>query len=396
MDMTSSLYSFPHQFEPLLPQKEIDVLRAKASQVVEQSLRLGAMAHAATLAELRVLLREMNSYYSNRIEGQGPHPYRIRQALLKNFSDQPDIARLQRVAVAHIQAEIELELLVEAGESPYPAAFVQRAHAALYGRLAEADRTTADGLLLEPGGLRRDLRSVGHHVPPTAESLPAFFKRYDEVYAASRSWEERLIAIACAHQRMAWIHPFADGNGRAVRLHTHAALFPLTQGLWSVNRGLARRQQDYYARLADADEPRQGDLDGRGNLSEQGLRNWCHFFLDQCLDQVGFMARMLDLGQMKARIRGLISFRMAQDKALRPEAVLPLYHLFAAGPVSRGEFQQMTGLGQRVSRALLSRLISIGLVKSASHVSPVSFALPLDALQFLLPELYPEAAIRVE
>jgi hypothetical protein len=105
---------------------------------------------------------------------------------------------------------------------------------------------------------------------------------------------------------------------------------------------------------------------------------------------------MLDLGQMKERIRGLISFRMAQDKALRPEAVLPLYHLFAAGPVSRGEFQQMTGLGQRVSRTLLSRLISIGLVKAASHVSPVSFALPLDALQFLLPELYPEAATRVE
>ena len=85
MDMTSSLYSFPHQFEPLLPQKEMDVLRAKASQVVEQSPRLGAMAHAATLAELRVLLREMNSYYSNHIEGQGTHPYRIRQALLKNF-----------------------------------------------------------------------------------------------------------------------------------------------------------------------------------------------------------------------------------------------------------------------------------------------------------------------
>ena len=394
--MSGQFYSSPHQFEPLLPQKDLDVLNAKANQVVAQSLRLGAMAHPSALAELRALLREMNSYYSNRIEGQGTHPYRIRQALHKDFSDQPDIARLQRIAVAHIQAEEVLEALVESGESPYPAAFMQRAHAALYGRLGEADKITADGLVLEPGVLRHDLRSVGRHVPPTPESMPAFFSRFDEVYAAPRSWDARLIAVACAHQRMVWIHPFADGNGRAVRLHTHAGLFPLTRGLWSVNRGLARHQADYYARLADADEPRRGDLDGRGNLSEQGLRDWCHFFLDQCVDQVGFMTRMLDLGQMKERIRGLVSFRAAQDKALRMEAVLPLYHLFAAGPLARGEFQQMTGLGERVSRALLSRLLAIGLVKSASHVSPVAFALPLDALQFLLPDLYPEAATRLD
>jgi hypothetical protein len=101
---------------------------------------------------------------------------------------------------------------------------------------------------------------------------------------------------------------------------------------------------------------------------------------------------MLKLDAMKTRIAALIAFRSQFDKGIRAEAALPLYHLFLAGPTPRGEFQQMTGLGERTARALLSRLIETRLVTSASHTAPVQLAFPLDALQFLLPELYPEAA----
>ena len=68
---------------------------------------------------------------------------------------------------------------------------------------------------------------------------------------------------------MSWVHPFRDGNGRSVRLQTHCALFPVSAGLWSVSRGLARRRDEYYAHLDAADAPRAGDLDGRGNLSDR-------------------------------------------------------------------------------------------------------------------------------
>ena len=88
----------------------------------------------------------------------------------------------------------------------------------------------------------------------------------------------------------------------------------------------------------------------------------------------------------------LITFRATQDKGIRSEAILPLYHLFLAGPTPRGEFQQMTGLGERTARTLLWRLIETGLVTSAGHTAPLRFAFPLDVLQFLLPDLYPEAA----
>ncbi|GHU31582.1 hypothetical protein AGMMS50256_20290 [Betaproteobacteria bacterium] len=397
-------YTLPHQFEPLLPHGHLAALRERSSEVMAQSLRLSGAVHPDTVASLRELVREMNSYYSNRIEGQSTHPHHIARAIRSDFSGKPDIARLQRLAVAHIEAERELEACIQSdaqsdalsGAADWPptlsSAFVREAHRALYGRLSEADRLTEEAHVIEPGGWRTVQVAVGRHEPPPPEALPVFLARFDEAYGGKSLLDDQLLFAAAAHQRMAWIHPFADGNGRACRLQTHCALWPLSHGLWSVSRGLARRRDDYYAYMDAADAPRQGDLDGRGNLSEKSLARWCAWFIDLCADQVAFMARMFDFDGMKTRISALIAFRAAHDKRIRAEAVAPLHHLFMGGPTSRGEFCQMTGLGERTARSLLSRLIETGLVSSTGHVAPVRFAFPLDALQFLLPELYPEAA----
>lgn len=382
-------YTRPLQFEPLLPQKRLEELRARTRALIGQSLRLAGGAHA--IASLRELVRAMNSYYSNRIEGQSAHPLNIARALRSDFSDRPDVARLQRLALAHIEAERELEQRVDAGTPPLTAAFLRQAHAAVYGRLPAEDRVL-EGEVVAPGALRERGVAVGRHEPPPAEALPAFLARFDEAYARACPLEDMLFTIAAAHQRMAWVHPFLDGNGRACRLQTHCALWPLSAGLWSVSRGFARERDRYYALLEAADSPRQGDLDGRGNLSEKALWAWCDWFIAVCEDQVRFMAGMLDLDGMKTRIQALVAFRSAHDKGYRAEAALPLYHLFLAGPTPRGEFQQMTGLGERTARTLLSRLIESGLVASEGHTAPVRFAFPLDALQFLLPGLYPEAS----
>jgi Fic family protein len=391
-------YTQPHQFEPLLPQRQLEALRERSRDVVEQSYRLAGSAHPDTVASLRELVREMNSYYSNRIEGQNTHPRQIERALRQDFSSKPEEAKLQRIALAHIEAERELEALVRQGTPalslPLSSAFLLRCHAALYGRLPPEDRTTEDGREVMPGALRKEQVSVGRHEPPPGDVLGAFLERMDAVYGRKTPLEDSLFTMAAAHQRGAWVHPFSDGNGRACRLQSHCALWPMSAGLWSVSRGLARQRERYYALMDAADGPRQGDLDGRGNLSEAALWAWCAWFIEVCADQAGFMAQMLDLNGMKTRIAALITFRAAQDKGIRGEAILPLYHLFLAGPTPRGEFQQMTGLGERTARALLSRLVETGLVASEGHTAPVRFAFPLDALQFLLPDLYPEAATR--
>jgi Fic family protein len=385
----------PSQFEPLLPEKEVERLLALARESIESSMRLTGKAHHTTLRKLRELVRAMNSYYSNRIEGQGTHPLNIERALGKDFSAKPAVARLQRIAVAHIEAEKQLEAEVQGGKSALTVEFVRVAHAAMFSRLSPDDRRTGDGALIEPGAFRREGVTVGAHVPPEPAAIPRFLTRYEEAFGTQGALDTQLLKIACAHHRLAWIHPFRDGNGRAVRLVTHAALHAISGGLWSVNRGLARRREEYYARLAGADEARRGDTDGRGNLSEEGLRHWCEFFLEECIDQVSFMTRMLDLDGMKTRIQALVTFRAA-TRRLRIEAALPLYHLFAAGPLSRAEFKQMTGLRDRSAQGLLSALLSQALVESDAPLGPVRFGLPLDALQFLLPGLYPEVDSQAE
>ncbi|MFO1033172.1 MAG: hypothetical protein U1E15_03475 [Hyphomicrobiales bacterium] len=53
-------------------------------------------------------------------------------------------------------------------------------------------------------------------------------------------------------------------------------------GLWSVSRGLARgleSRSDYKRMMDHADMPRQGDLDGRGNLSLRALVAFSEWFL---------------------------------------------------------------------------------------------------------------------
>lgn len=144
------------------------------------------------------------------------------------------------------------------------------------------------------------------------------------------------------------------------------ALLPITRGLWSVNRGLARNIEQYYRSLAYADSLRQGDLDGRGNLSAKGLVSWIDVFLDNCLAQVKFQREMLSVTHIKLRIQALVSTLSIQNAGIRNGAVPPLLHLFIAGPLSRGDFTQMTGLGERTTWSLISALLIEGLIRNES------------------------------
>jgi len=385
------MFDSQHQFEPTsLNDRQLHEIQPHAESIVLSSVKLTSAAHETTRVALRELVRQMNSFYSNRIEGQSTHPRNIERALQNDYSQRPDEARLQRIAKAHIDAEKQLEEQI--GErSALTSGFLIDAHRALYERLDPQDRISDDGEIIIPGQIRNRDVEVGRDIPPTAASLPAFLQRLDVVYGTAHSWERVLIATACAHHRVAGVHPFLDGNGGATRLQSHCVLWKLSEGLWSPSRGFARSTEAYYAALQNADSPRRGDLDGRGNLSALGLLEWVKYFLNICNDQVSYMSKMLALEGIKQRIEALVIFRSVQDKAIRREAILPLIHIFALGPVSRGEFAQMTGLGEPNARTLLSRLLADKLLVSDTPYGQVRFELPLDSLHLLFPSLYPEA-----
>jgi Fic family protein len=79
-------------------------------------------------------------------------------------------------------------------------------------------------------------------------------------------------------------------------------------GLWTLSRGLARQREKYYASLGAADQKRWNDLDGRGNLSDRALSDFCLFILQTILDQIEFMTEMFQLENLSKRIERYLQF----------------------------------------------------------------------------------------
>lgn len=87
-------------------------------------------------------------------------------------------------------------------------------------------------------------------------ALHRFLARFEQVYGKTGKTES-IIAVAAAHHRLLWMHPFLDGNGRVARLVSHAQLLDAldTGTVWSVARGLARNVQEYKMRWQIATSP---------------------------------------------------------------------------------------------------------------------------------------------
>ena len=390
------LYDSPHQFEPLLPsEKQQQPLLAKAHDLTRAALPL---AGTPVPPELRRLLRGMNSYYTNRIEGQHTRPYEIEQALRKDFSGNKELAAKQRLAVAHIEAEEIIEARyasVDDAQTLYSPEAVQELHRELFARLPKRDLFTPQNEPIVPGQWRQREVRVGEHVAPAKKSVAPLLARWSSFYGSARRGEAALLAMAAAHQRLGWIHPFVDGNGRVMRLHSHAVLGALgyTGGLWSPLRGFARNTDRYYALLAAADVPRRGDLDGRGNLSETALVDWIDHVLETCLDQVQFMTSLLKLQDMERRIAACLAFEeQTLRSGVRLSALRPLHYLFVTGTaMDRGEFKTLLGLGERTAGTVLKAMLDRQLLATDSAQGKVRFGLPLHALRFYFPALWPEA-----
>lgn len=387
--------------EPLLPSEaRLGPVLERAHDLIRQADRLAGWSPGGAPSGLKQLLCAMNSYYSNKIEGQHTLPLEIEQALRNDYASDADKARRQRLALAHMATESQLQTLWPQWNRAqvWSAQTLADIHHDLFARLPESDRMQGDGQAaqaLQPGQWRERELSVGRHAAPTAAAVPAFLARWSQVYGQVRRGEMQVVTMAAAHQRLTWIHPFLDGNGRVARLHSHLVLghMGLTNGLWSPLRGFARSQETYYAQLAADDEARAGDLDGRGKLTEAGLLDWINYVLDICIDQVSFMRALLSPEGMKDRIAACLSYEEKVVRlGVRTEALRALHYLFATqAELDRAGFKAMLGLGERLATAQVSALLSRGLLLTDSPYGKLRFGVPQHALHFYFPKLWPEA-----
>lgn len=397
--------SLPHMMEPLLP-TGTPALDELALTLLSRSAALGGQLHPTTRATLVSFLRIINCYYSNLIEGHGTRPVDIERAMRHDYSAEAAKRDLQLESLAHIECQrmVEERISADPGIEVADGDFLRWLHRIFYDRLPDSLRTvrndaTGETAEVVPGEFRRREVQVGRHIGPPATSLPAFIDRFSKFYRIeSFHGIGPIVAVAAAHHRLMWIHPFLDGNGRVARLFTDAWFrrMPLPgYGLWNVSRGLARRRDDYMGALSRGDAKRRNDLDGRGNLSNEGLANFCLFFIDVCLDQVDFMRNQLDLPGLLKRVEGYVALRSTSTlpppelngAPLRIEASRMICEALLRGEVGRGDLVRGSGLAERTGRKLLGQLLDERLLASDTPKGPVRFGLPAHAADYYIPGL---------
>jgi len=219
-----------------------------------------------------------------------------------------------------------------------------------------------------------------------------FRRRYEGLEHSTAS---KIVAVAASHHRLAWIHPFRDGNGRVVRLFSDTLLRQLgvdAGGLWSLSRGLAFERREYYGRLAGADRVRDAGAadDGRGYLSERALREFCEFALKVMLDQISFMDAVFELETLAGRIEQYVR-REAGFGDSAGRVFLLLREALYRGEFPRGDAGRVAGAGERTGRTALAAAVEAGLLKSQTPKSPVRLALPAKVLGAYFPRLFPPA-----
>jgi Fic family protein len=380
--------------EPLLPGSGNRGLTDLATQLWVETTALKSNLQVATILGIGDLVRTMNCYYSNLIEGHRTHPIDIERALAQDFDADPRQRELQLEAKAHIEVQRE----IDRGNTPAQVVsgeYLQWIHREFYNRLPSSMLTigNAEGtkqIQIVPGEWRTGDVIFGRHIPISAAAIDSFITRFATGYRLERlSQIDRVIAVAAAHHRLVWIHPFYDGNGRVARLFSHAMFQEIGIGtsLWSISRGLARSRAQYRAGLANADLPRWNDLDGHGNPTAKGLQAFCEFFLNTCIDRVQFMRSCLDPQQLLSRIEIYLGEEIVANRLL-PGSEKIVAAVFQRGELERGQTAAASGYQERQGRKVLQALLAAGLLISDTPKGAVRVGFPSTLLERYFPRLF--------
>jgi Fic family protein len=399
--MDLRFYTDPRSMEPLLPESRRSELQDLAWDLRGESAGLSSALNHHSRAAVAQLLRMVNSYYSNLIEGHATLPGDIERAYRRDFSKDPQQRNLQMEAMAHVEVERRMRHRLHRKNPPRitDPEYLKWLHRSFYGHLPTemwvVSGPNGKTSTVKPGSYRSERVTVGLHDPPDNAAIEAFMVRFDERYRPDKlAGADRVIAAAASHHRLLWIHPFLDGNGRVARLFTESYLIAAgidSGGLWSVSRGLSRKHQEYKKLLAAADDQRRGDIDGRGNLSDQALADFCVFFLQQARDQVRYIRELLHIDGLQERMLAYLAQEVNERRIPKGSPDL-IHQALLRGRLDRGDALKLLGPVDRTARLHLSKLLDLGLLApdGVTHRAAVRWNVPVSAGTHYFPQLYPQ------
>ncbi|MFN4895924.1 MAG: hypothetical protein ACK5HO_09055 [Pseudomonadota bacterium] len=130
----------PPRLEPTLLGEVGGELLDLLTQLPAAAGRLGSRLHPTTAASLAALVRVINCYYSNLIEGHNTRPKDIERALVDDFDADEKRRSLQLEARAHIRIQERIDNQAADNSLGDPACieFIQRLHLDFYNDAPES------------------------------------------------------------------------------------------------------------------------------------------------------------------------------------------------------------------------------------------------------------------
>lgn len=141
-------------------------------------------------------------------------------------------------------------------------------------------------------------------IPPDAILVPQLMTELIEFINQSYQAKDQLLMTAIVHHRFTQIHPFNNGNGRTVRLLTHALLLKL----WILNQRqflnptavFCINRNSYYEYLGQADL-----------WTDEWMLLWCDYVLGWLLNEMQKMEILLD---KKSLIKNILQPTLSDAK----------------------------------------------------------------------------------
>ena len=321
----------------------------------------------------------VNSYYSNLIEDIIVNPLEIEKY------EKIEEVKSNNEGVAYLIAEkkINERLNRSIKTNLFSREFILFAHKNLYENM---ENSTENSIV--PGKIREIDVMVGSHIPPASEYIKNYLYDFEKAYNLENRDEITSLALfAAAHHRLAWIHPFADGNGRAARLISTAAARKIgidEGGIWSLPRAICKYRRQYYTMLENADK-----TDNNGLLNQDGLAKFCKFFLTVCNLEVLFIKNLLEFKTLENNVMRIANSIAKNKLDLAEDLKKILIYVILKGEIVRGKIPELLNKPERTTRDITKKLIINNLLKSVTPKSPLRLNLPVKYGAMMFPGIFP-------
>jgi Fic family protein len=258
---------------------DLDYLRKKTLQ---------GTTHPNIFFQLKSIFHTLESIGSARIEGNRTTIAEyIETRLSKEGTKEEKIVEIQNMekAMDFIDENIQ--------SSSINRAFISELHKAVVKNLSpdkEGDYT--------PGAYRNKnvIITGSEHKPPEHIHVKGYMDELLRFIGGDSPSKYDLLKTAITHHRFVWIHPFANGNGRTIRLLTYAMLvkqgFNVAQGrIINPTAVFCSDRNKYNQLLSQADSG-----------TDEGMLNWCEYVLLGLKNEIEKIDRLLDYKYLLSEI----------------------------------------------------------------------------------------------